>query len=332
MSKLIILIMLTSLGISAQAAQERGGGSFEVCKDAQSNLTVILQDYFEAQQATTLKIDMGPDGSDYAAKIRYVTDRLKKLDPVFARLIQDRADRFISETAFLDRSEIPDIYDKGPYLEPKKCSLVQVGANKVDPLPAEKKYLIDADLWKLADEQTKAGLVLHEVIYAAVREFGIKTSATTRYFNALISSTTITEFNNSQYIKLLTKMNWIDPSADMVNEAQHRMFSVVINGLTVATDGIKYEGKHLSDANINAPSPIKTPRGTVLLPSGVRVLFRADGSLSNVCDTEYNVRTMQIYGKETKFHIYITSPVGAFEVKYDSKCFDFDSQGHANRS
>ena len=288
MKKILMTTLVSmALGAFAHAAQERGGGSFVVCKDEQGKMSATLLDYYEAKQTMSLEMDMGAPELDYKGKIQYVLNRLRGVDPHLTGVLQNRIQKFESETGFLDRSGVVEIKDRGSFVEPKKCNIVQAASNKLDALPLEKKYLIDSELWDIANEEAKAGLVLHEVIYALVREFGEKNSDHTRYFNALIASKNISSFDASSYLKLLKQLNWGVagvPEGVMVtapqmedierrNNVKMRIFSLAYRGMAFGIGAPQFKNGKLNVGELIDKGTLTTSKGVIQLPAKTVIYF-----------------------------------------------------------
>lgn len=186
--------------------RDGGGGGARVCT-VSGKLQVTLYDYYENSEKNGPALDLGPANLTYIEKVNYVLDRLKKFDPVAAARYQERANKFIEESAFVDvdESEIKDTQDGAEIIEPiGQCKRRLWARQIIEPGAFEARYLIDKNLWSHADENQRAGLILHEIILTDAYSFYKHTnSRSTRYYNSVISSVAMRSLTDKDYYQLL---------------------------------------------------------------------------------------------------------------------------------
>lgn len=209
MNKLYIFICLILISKLSLAGQGTGnGGDVLVCKNESDEIiSVELYDYFEAKEKrTSFSLETGDPELDYIGKVKFVLEKVRRLDPNRANLYEKWFKEFLdkSVTSFTNK-ELSDIPDTGEVLIPQGCEIVQI-AHQNEPLPGEYRYIIRKDLWELMDEANKAGLVLHELIYREAKydnSLVHNNSRRVRYFNSTISSRHISRLSWSEYLYLL---------------------------------------------------------------------------------------------------------------------------------
>src|SRR5690606_5955795 len=91
----------------------------------------------------------------------------------------------------LKDSDLKDIPDSNELAIPKNCNLKQIAVFRKDPLTQKTKFYIDEVVWQQMSESTKAGLVMHEIIYEHFKFLSETNSIKARLFNGLIASSKI---------------------------------------------------------------------------------------------------------------------------------------------
>ena len=209
----VCTLLIIGLANQAHAGNEAHGGTGIACNSPDGK-SVELLDYFEASRTTNLMMDLGPKGGQYLEHVFYVLDRLALVDPNFAEYLRTRALNFWAQVKFLSSEEMKRIFDSNePITAPEGCSKDQFAVQIFNLKPRQARYLVNRDLWYVADAKTQAGLVLHEIIYgAAVEFFGHKDSDNARYFNAQISSSQFSSMTKESYLKVLKASEFTCPS------------------------------------------------------------------------------------------------------------------------
>ncbi len=218
------LIASRAFASGAVAGKEGGGGDAFVCHTGRS---VELLDYVEGETLTGLPLAMLPDNVGYMTQVHYVLRRLAKIDPVAAKWISNGANHFMSEAQFLPRAMIKTIAtDHHEAINPPAgCSLEQFVYQIRNPMPLEKRYLVNEDVWAHAPNHTRAGIILHEVIYRYAMSIGKQSSDGSRYYNFVISSAAMQNMTPAEYVRALQATGLEVPSPRVCK------FSVKAKGL-----------------------------------------------------------------------------------------------------
>lgn len=191
-----VLSVALALSLPAFGADERGnGGDAVVCNHSYSELndgTAMLLDYYEGKikWGTPQNLNSATSVDD---KVNLMIDRIARLDPQRGKIYRNFFATFYDEAHFEDRLKLPDLPDDGVVRVPGyDCSVDQVAYQQnPDNLPGEKRYYIKREIWDLLDNDSKAGLILHELMYreaSNLSENPHKNSRKIRYYNANVAS------------------------------------------------------------------------------------------------------------------------------------------------
>src|SRR3989344_451437 len=210
-----LLISLTAV-TSIAAGRDGGGGFVVVCENQENVKPIDLLDHYQARRK--MKLDLGKPSLSVDEKIELVLGRLEKLNSQRAKLYREYVRTFLSEVEFTDE-DLTNLADTGGVSIPRGCKLELAVIQNKNPRPPieDYRYKINEPLWRAMDNDTKAGLILHEVIY---RELIHQTcpqqdSKTTRYFNGLVSSTQFADMKLRPYIELLATLGFEIGEAQM---------------------------------------------------------------------------------------------------------------------
>lgn len=177
------------------AGQETHGGGGFVCEDEDHKiLSVELFDYAEARViidgSPGLKLDLGEPSLAVSDKVQLVLGRLRDIDQVAYERYSKRANVFLSEARFVDGKQIDAVNDQGEQIDipPKTgCHKTQLAIQFSNPTEIGARYWLDSKLWDASSNDTRAGLILHEIIYTDLIAHKSQTSSKARFFNIQIS-------------------------------------------------------------------------------------------------------------------------------------------------
>ncbi|MFN8790615.1 MAG: hypothetical protein ACK5Y2_04085 [Bdellovibrionales bacterium] len=186
--------------VTRMGGMDGGGGNALICQE-NGKFTTRLLDLHEAEQLD-IEIDMGP-APDFVGKIEYVLKRLEKVSYARSHIYRAMiADFLTKDTQWVQNSVMPMIDDVKLTTFPRGCLLVQVAVQR--PLeqknvPNARTYIVDRDLFQLLDEESKAALLLHEVMYREARYSGKEDSIFTRHMVGLIASREVQKYSLKQF-------------------------------------------------------------------------------------------------------------------------------------
>jgi len=205
---LFLLLLLTLSGnLLAQPAEggkEIGnGGDVVVCRDRNDLITSVeLLDFYEARTLRNVHHDLGSNDLSIDEKIQIAINRLHPFSLQLAEKFQTNANKFMSEASFLPNITLIDIPDSLHLIIPNGCTVEQIIIQKDPIYPEDFRYIINKDLWDILDNDNKAGLILHEIIYQDSISRAQTNSTQTRYFNAILTSAQFEKFNNKRMAQL----------------------------------------------------------------------------------------------------------------------------------
>lgn len=217
-------ILLTSMPTlaggkaSEEGGMRGGGGNAVVCRDAATKeiKSAVLYDYFEATTGRGWTLDMGP-ATNYIGKFNYLIARLSQQDLTLAQIISREFEKFESNTLRLDdNASLPQLNDSIGVVLPgeRLCpagqteSFEQAAVRRDIRGPGDKKFVLKKSIWNAMDEDSKAGLVMHEIVYSMMaptadevakwrqegRQHPHENSVSTRFFNSHLASTNFSKF------------------------------------------------------------------------------------------------------------------------------------------
>ncbi len=225
LSIFLLATFLSSIAVSGDKIQN--GGNVIVCPNG-----IELLDYYEARlSGKALQLDSS--SPTYAEKLFTLFEKWKSVAPRRMALYTKWLKEFTAEAGIYSGVEIPAIPDTGSIVIPSGCKPIPAAFQRRegDIFPGEKRYVVNKDLWDLMDENQKAGLVLHELIYREAIKSQHATSLPTRYFNSFLS----TEENPKadKYFSVVAKMPlaWaefggglvVDLASSRINEDRYRL-------------------------------------------------------------------------------------------------------------
>lgn len=189
----------------ALAGHEQGnGGNAVVCRDASGKIiSAELLDFYEARTLRQIQLDLGPSGLDYMHRVLAKLRPLERVAPVRAALYENWAANFISESLILNGVKFEVIPDSDHFFVPDGCEVEQLAVNREPELPTDHRYLINGDLWSHLDDASKAGLVLHEMIYREMASLGETNSRSSRYLNGIIHTQELSTIDQKVFVLLL---------------------------------------------------------------------------------------------------------------------------------
>lgn len=161
MKPIILFLMLMNFAFAAGGDQIGNGGDVIICDDK-----VEMLDMFEATD-DSVTVDLGGDQLDYVEKVLYVLEKVGKFQPERTKMYMEWFSTFQDEVKFRSNVKLPDIVDSGVIIIPESCRVEQIAIQMSDEEVelGYPRYVINKNLWDRLDENNKAVLILHEIIY-----------------------------------------------------------------------------------------------------------------------------------------------------------------------
>lgn len=205
---------------------EGNGGDALVCGSGE-NQTVEFLDLFEADYGLNIfynpadgqwERDLGADDLTVIEKVLYALEKIKKIDIKRYQLYSSWALDFESQIRFINHRddgrdfELGDVPDTGNVITPIGCELKQLIIQNENRINKSFFYQVDKKLWDKLDDNHKAAVILHEVIYRDMftqTNYAHTTSVATRHLNALLTSKQIYNYTTDykKYNELLTGLD-----------------------------------------------------------------------------------------------------------------------------
>ena len=167
---------------------EVGNGGNVIRCQTTDQVSFELLDYYEGRQLWQMPPDLGSPELSVEDKTEIALQRLKNVEPIRIRQYQTQVKNFYSDAAMVAGGELTKIDDTSHLILPAGCALYQMVIQREPELPGEKRYTINKDVWDQLNNDTKAGLILHEIIYGDAIRAGQTNSRTARHFNAYLAS------------------------------------------------------------------------------------------------------------------------------------------------
>jgi antitoxin component YwqK of YwqJK toxin-antitoxin module len=208
-SCLLFLTIFKNLTLAANGGRTVGnGGDVLKCSLPLNHFEYIVLDWYEGKEISGLNINLGGPTLSLEDKLNLALKRLVRLSPKRAVRYEQHLLSFFSEVKWLTNGTLIDIPDSDHKTIPNNCQIFQIANQSPPILPTEKRYIIDQNLWVNLDDDQKAALILHEVIYREAIEIGHINSISTRVLNELIISTNIDDLSVFEFTKILKDLDF----------------------------------------------------------------------------------------------------------------------------
>ncbi|MGE0631346.1 MAG: hypothetical protein AB7O96_02990, partial [Pseudobdellovibrionaceae bacterium] len=174
------------------------GGNAVICEKRTVSLDIA------EGEASSLIPQLGDSTLDEFEKAELAIARVGAISPELGVRLLNELDLFKKSSEFLKDFKLTKIYDSKHKYLPKDCSKVrQIASHRDTVMPGEALYSIDANLWDRMDNNSKAALVLHEIIYRLAFLNGARDSVSVRSFVRLIVSGRISLVGARDYYQLM---------------------------------------------------------------------------------------------------------------------------------
>ena len=188
----LMAVLLLSFSNSAQAQDHdgpgghtgEGGGGAIVCRNERKKI-IGTPEMFDRWEARTIYKKPIPtqEGKNYVEKVKKMIERFKFLSPYRHQLYGKWFETFDQEKTVIAGGSFKIIKDALYIGIPKGCAYEQVAIQRKPELPGEFRYSINGDLWDRMDDDGKAALVFHELIYREAMIYGHENSRYVRHFH-----------------------------------------------------------------------------------------------------------------------------------------------------
>ncbi|MDD0852166.1 hypothetical protein HBN50_03615 [Halobacteriovorax sp. GB3] len=193
-----------------------GGGNSVVCFDERDQISEInLLDYFEGlrkDSRSNVKIDL--PGNSVEEKLKLAFRRMEKHYPSLASKLRNRAlwilDRMDYYLISTDDGKLSPIYDMDLPFVPSKneqgqnCEIIRFAVQLTKQVEGQKKFYFVRELYDhpKTSLSTKAGIILHEVLYEEAIKTGATDSDFVRWMTYLLSTSTFETMSSEEILDL----------------------------------------------------------------------------------------------------------------------------------
>jgi hypothetical protein len=268
----LFLVFALRTSAFAGGGEVGNGGDVFQCQNSKN----VLVDVYEAQAQRGITLDLGGPRLDLFSKIDLAIKRLERLSAARAKVYHDQAHNFFNEAALIPGAQltpVPDVYN---WVTPNGCVLKQIAIQHAPEFPQDKRYLVSKDLWDTLDDDSKAALILHEVIYREGISLGFTNSIAVRYFNSLLFSHQLDQATAQDFVPILQSLPF---QAYQVGDVLLPVGTVQNGAMTNPTSFV-YDEK----GNIVQASP-----DAIVLPSGLEIFASNDGGNYDVTQGAFTV-------------------------------------------
>lgn len=211
-SAALIFSLLSFYANDAQAGAYVGnGGNVVVCDhifEGREFQTTEILDFYEYREHLDLKPDRDTHIiSSYREIVSAIITRIRRFDPKRADLYQELFERIdIPETYLSSDYVLYDVKDAGHLVLQQSCVLKQIAIQYHDDWQNDREFVINKKYFDQLTEFSKAGLIMHEIVYWDAVERGHLNSIPARGFVRFLFSKQFTEiFDAAQFQLYLLK-------------------------------------------------------------------------------------------------------------------------------
>lgn len=209
--KHFILGLAVLASFTANAGQDGNGGDVITCPNVKE---ATLLDFQEGKRRG-FAIDLGTPNLSLREKVSIYLKRIERLTPVRAKIYREEAEKMLvdiekyqatgenlQQNILFTEEEQVDIPDSDHRMIPPNCKIEQIAVQRLPQFDEDRFYTINIGLWKRLNQDHKAGLIMHEVIFKELIEHGHPNSVTARYLNTLFASKKSETMTLEQYVEV----------------------------------------------------------------------------------------------------------------------------------
>lgn len=205
---MVLFLGLNIATLATANTQLGNGGDAVVCRKTSGEIErVYLLDFYEKTALNRpFDIDLGPPDIDPVEKVRGALQRYKRVDLRRAKYYEKELNNFFSKVSW---SNVPltKIDDEGLTIEPD-CPVQQLAIQRNPLVPSDGQYLIQKTLWDNLDNDNRAGLILHEIVYHEALANGHLDSYKSRFLNVAILSKQMSKIELDGYSGFTASINF----------------------------------------------------------------------------------------------------------------------------
>lgn len=229
MKYILILFTFVTSQLSFAGVRVGNGGDALVCYQDdthQQRISIDMFDYWEHQQLNLPfgPINLGAKNLTVQDKIGIAVNRLMFFDPTLANEINVIALSIANHINdfLVTQDQLPEITDAHPKALPKNanCFITQFAIQWENTQDGIRRFYISKDLYEdpATNNDTRAGLILHEALYRYAIVNGAKNSDGVRYFNFTLATDFLRTADLIQYANILNTSELNYRECSLLNE------------------------------------------------------------------------------------------------------------------
>ncbi|HXH32700.1 MAG TPA: hypothetical protein VNJ01_18015 [Bacteriovoracaceae bacterium] len=196
MNFLLLALFISLQGLSQDKLSNGNGvgngGDAVVCRDS-----VELLDFTEARLLKRFNL-IAPGKT--LGHVELAKSRLAKLEKLDKRLFEQYS-KVLSliepRWKFIENAEFRDVADSFEIALPEGCQIVQLAIQQVED--GKTVFHVSKKIWAKLDPRSKAGLLLHEIVYEHFLLLGDVNSVKARKFTSFLFSQEIDRYDQIKY-------------------------------------------------------------------------------------------------------------------------------------
>ena len=222
----LLALFAMNFGASASGRDVGNGGDLVICRDGERRIvSAELLDFYEARVLRGIPMDLGAADLSIQSKITLAIGRIRGLSADRYAEYQARVQEFYARAKFFPDVHLEDIPDSDHLVLPQGCAIEQIAIQRAEAAADEPLYVISQELWDALDNDNRAGLVLHEIIYRESILMGRQSSREARYFNSYLCSQRFVTMRFHEFAEVLRAVGYE---------------SVLWNGMRVSVEGLTF--------------------------------------------------------------------------------------------
>lgn len=201
--KFLIALPFLFAAVAAEAVIRIGnGGDAVVCrKDGNVQEATLLDLYESSLKSWALE---GP----YEQRLESVFKKLEAVSPEQAKIYRRRLKDMRTELDIRGDVGLVDIKDSEHLVVPtrKDCRIEQAAVRRNIAEDDGKRFIVDQHIWARMNDESKAGLVLHEIVYEHLYKLGEENSVKARKLVGYYLSEDFQKTDKNAYWKRVEKL------------------------------------------------------------------------------------------------------------------------------
>jgi hypothetical protein len=278
------------------------GGTVMICPDH-----IVSYDIYEGKVLRHLTPQMGPANLSYEQKVETVLSRIPESNAGLREILQDFYREFQKRSVFGDFDLIP-VNDGGQLVIEPGCEIHQAAVQKSPATDKDARYFLDQKIWSRLDNDSKAALVLHEIVYRMTISQGQTTSTGARSLNSYLMDPRVLANEPCLYISLLENLQL--STLDFIRIGN----LTVVDSLSKITPTCAIQEAVVADGFLKVLGQIIYPATSASAANQPAVVYSEDGYLQRLLIGHEQILTV----KGVTYHLALNDQ-GLGELTFDDQ-------------